>query len=126
MFYLENVVKSENMIIKTGEGAGDYVQVKLAMNPDEPVFTVIVDAPHFTADEFIFWQFYHDGYTMYFDIRNCISNAINESKDVEELIGILNEFFIDGFYDNMIDSSFECECECDCRFECDECACKNK
>ena len=120
MFYLESVIKSETMLIKIGNGASDYAQVKIAMNPDEPLFTVIVDAPHFSADEFIFWQFRHDGYTMYFDIRNCISNAINESSDVGELIAILNEFFVDGFYDNIIDSSFECECECD------ECSCKRK
>lgn len=106
MFYLENVYKSETLLIKIGEKANDYAQVKIVMHSDEPVFTITIDAPHFTADDFTYWNFYSDGYTMYFDIRNLITNLISESAGLSDFIYTLNEYFVDGYYGNLIESSF--------------------
>ena len=125
MFRKNYTLKSE--IITIDIGNDKFVKVSLAIDTDDAEVYVTVN--DLNSNNW-FWIFdVEDNLGEYFDIKNTVDFTIMKSNDIDEFIDMLNEIFLEHYYNILLRSSFDdyedlhglddCE-ECEKKDSCEE------
>ena len=94
MFRKDYTLKSE--IITIDIGNDKFVKVSLAIDTDDAEVYVTV---HDLNSNNWFWIFdVEDNLGEYFDIKNTVDFTIMKSNDIDEFIDMLNEIFLEHYY----------------------------
>lgn len=103
MFKKDYTLKSE--IITIDVGNDKFVKVSLAIDTDDAEVYVTVN--DLDSNNW-FWIFdVEDNFSEYFDIKNTVDFAIMKSNNIDEFIDMLNEIFLECYYNILLKSSFD-------------------
>ena len=103
MFRKDYTLKSE--IITIDIGNDKFVKVSLAIDTDDAEVYVTVN--DLNSNNW-FWIFdVEDNLGEYFDIKNTVDFTIMKSNDIDEFIDMLNEIFLEHYYNILLRSSFD-------------------
>ena len=125
MFRKNYTLKSE--IITIDVGNDEFVKASLAIDTDDAeVYVTINDL---NSNNW-FWIFdVEDNFSKYFDIKDTVDFAIMKSNNIDEFIDMLNDIFLECYYNILLRSSFDSyedlhgldDCEkCEDRYSCEE------
>ena len=129
MFYRKSVVKEETIVVGTDNG---NVNIHLFINPDEPTMDLIITGKNIPVENAPSWHLYMNGYSLYFEVREIVTELIYNCDDIDDFINCLDEVLLDSYCEYLIESSFddyedlhgqediiECE-ECEKKDSCEE------
>ena len=123
MFYRKSVIKEETIIV--GTDSGD-VDIHLFINSDEPTMDLIITGENIPVENAPSWHLYMNGYSLYFEIREIVTELIYNCDDINDFINCLDEVLLDSYCEYLIESSFDdyeelTECEkCEKKDSCEE------
>ena len=105
----------ERLFVHSMDDINEQHYIDLTMSKDDASFLVSC-----CCDDEWFYEFEYNK-SDYERIKFNIMNAIFECDTMEELIDVLDDIFLDGFEELIIECSADDYCDCECCIDCNGC-----